>query len=409
MPGITENVITDTGPLETGATTLHPSRRALLAGLAATAALAGCGLGAARVRDGVPISAISRAQPPGYSRIRYFGDSGAAEGTAIDDMDRAALARLRGRAPVDLLALSGGADGGAFGAGVLKGWTQRGDRPEFDYVTGVSTGALIAPLAFLGPRHDAALESFYTRTRARDVLLLKPLQVLTGAPSVGDPAPLKAQIDGIVTPQMVADIAAERRRGRLLLVGTTDIDAQRQVIWDIGRIAASDNPGRVALIREVLLASASIPGAFPPVAIDVVADGQRFQELHVDGGVTRGVFVYPPNVPLPPKDGPRRMWVVRNSKLGPEPEAVAQRALAIASRSLGTLLKTQSLNDVGDIRRLAARDGFEFHVTAVPQGLPLPQAAPFDPVYMDRVFRAGVATGLSRRAWTSDPDDLLRP
>ena len=375
--------------------------------LIALAALSGCGLGSVRMHPAVPEAAIADAHLPGYSRVRYYGDAPLADGLAADDMDRAVLARLAGPQPVDLLALSGGADGGAFGAGVLKGWTARGDRPEFDYVTGVSTGALIAPLAFLGPQYDDALQQVYTRTRASDVLLLKPLQVLTGAPSIGDPAPLKAQIDAIVTPRMVEAIAAERRKGRMLLIGTTDLDAQRQVIWDIGRIAASDQPDRVALIRNILLASASIPGAFPPVAIDVVSDGQRYQELHVDGGVTRGVFIYPGGIGLPKKTGPRRMWVIRNSKLGPEPDQVAQNAMAIVGRSLSTMIKSQSLSNIGDIRRLSARDGFDFRVTAVPPGLSLPDAAPFDPAYMGILFRAGLATGQSPRAWTADPDDLL--
>ncbi|WP_052041956.1 patatin-like phospholipase family protein [Paracoccus sphaerophysae] len=373
----------------------------------AALATAACDLGPVRDLPAVPAAATLNAAPPGYGRIRAYGNVIGASDAQTDSLGAAALARLRGAEAVDILALSGGGDGGAFGAGLLIGWTERGDRPEFDMVTGVSTGALIAPLAFLGPRYDGELRRSYTQTQRSDVVLLKPLQVLTGAPSVGDSSPLRDRIAAIVTPAMVDEIAAERRKGRLLLIGTTNLDAQRQVIWDIGRIAASGQPDRVELIRAILLASASIPAAFPPVAIDVVADGHRFQEMHVDGGVTRGVFAYPPEVTLPPRRGPRRMWVVRNSKLGPEPETVAQNALAIAGRSVSTMIKAQSLVDISEIQHLARRDGFDFHVTAVPAAQRLPQGLPFDPAYMDTVYRVGLASGRSRNGWADSPAPLL--
>lgn len=381
-------------------------RRVLTAGLAAV--VAGCGLGVPRMQPGVPAEATLRAAPAGYTQIRSFGLlAGDAAFLADDALGRAALARLAGPEPVDLLALSGGGDGGAFGAGVLKGWTGRGDRPEFDYVTGVSTGAMIAPLAFLGPSYDDLLRTFYTGTTVADVLLLRPWQLLTGGPAAGDSAPLRARIDAIVTPEMVDAIAAERRKGRLLLIGTTNLDAQRQVIWDIGRIAASSQPDRVRLIRQILLASASIPAAFPPVLIDVQADGRRFQEMHVDGGVTRGVFAYPADLRLPPANGPRRMWVIRNSKLAPEPEAVPANALSIAGRSVGTMIMAQSRDDIAEMRRQAQRDGFDFNVTAVPAALPPAPDMPFDPAYMRTLYRAGLATGGSASGWAGDVTPLL--
>src|SRR5690606_13301385 len=241
-------------------------------------------------------------------------------------------------------------------------------------------GALIAPLAFLGPGYDPLLEHFYTETRSADVLLLKPLQVLTGAPAVGDPTPLRRRIAAIVTPRMVDAIAAERLRGRLLLVGTTNLDAQRQVIWDIGRIAASGQPDRVELIRQVLLASASIPGAFPPVPIEVVADGQRYSELHVDGGVTHGIFAYPPSVRLPRGRGLRNLWVIRNSKLAPELRPTQGSAVAIVERGLDTMIKSQAQSDMATITRLARRDGLRLRMAAVPPDFPYISSVPFDPL-----------------------------
>ncbi|MFC0340596.1 patatin-like phospholipase family protein [Paracoccus niistensis] len=375
--------------------------------LALVLALPGCGVVPIRLAPAVPAAAQLQAEPPGYARIRAFGDGLGPSGASSDDLGRAALARLQSSEPIDLLALSGGADAGAFGAGVLKGWTQRGDRPEFDYVTGVSTGALIAALAFLGPRYDDALEHFYTRTTASDVFILRPLAALAGAPSIGDSAPLRNQINRIVTPRMVAEIAAERRKGRMLLIGTTNLDAQRQVIWDIGRIAASSQPDRVQLIRDVLLASASVPGAFPPVTIDVGADGRHYQELHVDGGVTRGVFAYPPGLRLPPPMGPRRMWVIRNSKLAAEYEPTRQGVVSIAERSLTTLIKHQSVGNIADMQAQARRDGFGFNVTAVPPNLALPPYKPFDAAYMNTLFQAGLATGRSAHGWADDAGPLM--
>lgn len=384
-------------------------RKATALALAAAVALGGCSFLPARTLPAVPAPGAATAQLPGYVGIRTYGDTLGQPGDSSELLGPAALDRLSNGRPVNLLALSGGGDGGAFGAGVLKGWTQRGDRPEFDYVTGVSTGALIAPLAFLGPEFDGALERFYTKTRADDVFLLRPLRALAGAPSIGDSSPLRDRIHDIITPALVDAIAAERRKGRLLLIGTTDLDAQRQVIWDIGRIAASVQPDRVVLIREILLASASVPGAFPPVAIDVVADGRRYQEMHVDGGVTQGVFAYPPDVTLPPPAGPRKMWVIRNSKLGPEPQTTGPTALAIAGRSLTTLIKGQSLANISAIRAQAGRDGFQFNVTAVPPNLPLEDWRPFDEHYMLSLFRAGEATGRSPNGWASDIGPLLGP
>ncbi|MBB1496892.1 patatin-like phospholipase family protein [Paracoccus sp. MC1862] len=375
--------------------------------VAAAVALAGCGIVPLRMAPAVPAAVQSQAEPAGYAHIRFYGDELGPSDASADDLGRATLERLASGEPLDLLALSGGADAGAFGAGVLKGWTQRGDRPEFDYVTGVSTGALIAPLAFLGPGYDDALQRFYTQTTAADIFILRPLAVLAGAPSIGDSAPLRDQINRIVTPQMVAVIAAERRRGRLLLIGTTDLDAQRQVIWDIGRIAASGQPDRVQLIRKILLASASVPGAFPPVTIDVVAGGRRYQELHVDGGVTRGVFAYPPDLRPPPPRGPRRMWVIRNSKLAAEHQATPPGVVSIAARSVTTLIKHQSVSNIADMQAQARRDGFDFNVTAVPPDLNLPSYQPFDAVYMNTLFAAGLATGRSARGWADDAQPLL--
>ncbi|MFI0394765.1 patatin-like phospholipase family protein [Paracoccus jiaweipingae] len=412
-------------------------RQVLAAAL--VAAVAGCG-SYARLNSAPPADRYETAQITGYHHIRFYGDAdlgpasddrkarqlrgrsdaerlGAlmagdiATATPVDPdaLDTAVIRQVQTARKIDVLLLSGGGDGGAYGAGLLKGWTARGDRPEFQMVTGVSTGALIAPLAFLGPRYDPMLESFYTQTSSADIFLLRPFKALFGAMGVADSGPLQRQIAQVVTPQMVDDIAQQRRRGRLLLIGTTDLDAQRQVIWDIGRIAASDQPDKVALIRRILLASASIPGAFPPVPVNVTVDGKAYQELHVDGGVTRGVFAYPPRAVMPWPRGPRRMWVVRNSKMSPEYVATRAGVLAIASRSLSTLIKSQASGDVAALQSLARRDGFDFRVTAVPPTFPITPDKPFDATYMRSLFATGEKVGRSGQGWFADAGPLSVP
>ncbi|HRO15626.1 MAG TPA: patatin-like phospholipase family protein [Paracoccus sp. (in: a-proteobacteria)] len=376
--------------------------------VAAAIAVAGCNVVPARMGEPPPPQAQGMAQIPGYARIRTYGDAMIPSPSAPDELDQALHQRLASGERLDLLALSGGGDAGAYGAGFLKGWSERGDRPEFAVVTGVSTGALIAPMAFLGPAHDGALERFYTQTQADDIYRLRILDVLGGASALADSGPLERRIAEVVTPDLVEAIARERRKGRVLLIGTTDLDAQRQVIWDIGRIAASGQPDRVALIRRVLLASASIPAAFPPVVFDVVRDGRFYQELHVDGGVTRGIFAYPANYPVPPKRGPRNMWLIRNSKLAPEWSATRATAVGIAERSIDTMIKSQYRGELRTIQQTAARDGFELRVTAVPPRFPVPYAKPFDPVYTRALYAVGLASGRSGRGWGT-PAELGAP
>ncbi len=206
---------------------------------------------------------------------------------------------------VDVLAVSGGGEDGAFGAGVLTAWTRTGTRPEFRLLTGVSTGALTAPFAFLGPAYDARLEEVYTRLAPSEVLRKRCLTAAIFNDAIFDTAPPFATISRILDEAMLADIAREYGRGRRLLVGTTDLDARRPVIWNLGAIAASGSPRALDLTRRLLLASAAIPGAFPPVMIDVEADGRRYQEMHVDGGATAQMFLFPGR-PRPRRSPPAR-------------------------------------------------------------------------------------------------------
>jgi hypothetical protein len=244
-------------------------------------------------REPVPEALVDLAVIPGLERARAWGDEAPARYRRW--LERSAE-ELRKAAPAlagtehQYLAISGGGSNGAFGAGLLCGWTKRGDRPEFEIVTGVSTGALIAPFAFLGPEYDEELERFYTSVTDADIFELRGTLSGLLSDAVASTAPLRRLIEETVDDEMIAQIAAEHARGRRLLIGTTNLDVSRPVQWDLGYIASSGMPGAKKLIHDVLLASAAIPILFPPVLIQVEANGARYDEIHVDGGVCNQVF-----------------------------------------------------------------------------------------------------------------------
>ena len=315
--------------------------------------------------------------------------------------------------PANFLALSGGGDNGAFGAGVMLGWTASGTRPAFNIVTGVSAGALIAPFAFLGPDYDPALRELFTGLRARDVILLPRLlnagfSLLFGE-ALADTSPLSCLINRHADDAMLAAIAREYARGRLLLIGTTNLDLQRPVVWNIGAIAASGHPDALPLVRRILLASASIPGAFPPVLVDVEQAGQAFQEMHVDGGTATQVFLYPPTLNLRRElggQGPPRIrtaYVIRNGRVDLEAGITTRGTLSITRRAATTLLHFSGLGDIGRIYLTTQRDGVAFRLAYIGADFQAPRSEPFDPVFMQALFDYGYAKALPGYPWMSAP------
>ncbi len=249
------------------AASLKPIIRLVLC--VATLALAACGTTSLELmRNPVPEPLVVEAGVPGYSHIRFWGDN--AEGLSPDAV-QLRLRQLQEASKSDFtvsarnlhfLTVSGGGSNGAYGAGLLVGWTASKKRPHFDLVTGISTGSLIAPFAFLGPSYDEKLTECYTTITGKDIYKNKNILAAVTGELVADVAPLRHLVAKYVDEALVTAIAAEHAKGRRLLIGTTNIDAERPVIWDIGSIASSEEPGRLALIREILVASASIPGLF---------------------------------------------------------------------------------------------------------------------------------------------------
>ena len=315
--------------------------------------------------------------------------------------------------PQNFLALSGGGDNGAFGAGMMLGWTAAGTRPSFGVVTGISAGALIAPFAFLGADYDPQLRDVFTGQQARDILVV-PRQALAAfalffGEALADTSPLRRLIARHADEAMLAAIAAEYGKGRLLLIGTTNLDLQRPVVWNIGAIAASGHPDALGLFRRILLASASIPGAFPPVLVDVEHEGRVFQEMHVDGGAAMQVFLYPPSLVLGEAARQRGLvrqrnaYVIRNGRVDVEAGSTVRGVLSITRRAATTLLHFGGIGDISRIYLTALRDGVAFRVAYIGRDFQHPRSEPFDPGFVQALFDYGFERGRRGDGWRSEP------
>jgi predicted acylesterase/phospholipase RssA len=347
----------------------------------------------------------------GLPNARFFADTQHAalkqEVYAALDRERQQLGGATGPLPpAAFLAISGGGDDGAFGAGLLTAWDETGNRPQFKLVTGVSTGALIAPFAFLGPRYDDILRKIYTEVQPSDIFESRgPLMATLFDDALSDTSPLFGMISRYLDENMMAEIGREYQKGRLLLIGTTDLDAQRPVIWNIGAIAASGRPGALDLIHKILLASAAVPVAFPPVMIDVEVGGKTFQEMHVDGGAIVQTFLYPPNVTasIDLQRGPhareRRAYVIRNGRLDPDWASVDRRVFPIAGRAVSTMLHYSGQNDIYRLQTTAARDGVDFNLAYIGPDFNVEHKDDFEQTYMRALFEYGRAQMLAGTAW----------
>jgi len=394
--------------------------QAAILGAAFGAALALSGCAALAPRTALPEQLADSATLSLSGPVRLWGDIGSDKANAIV---RTAAPQLRrqlangnsgkNRKPVaDYLAISGGGEDGAFGAGLLVGWSERGTRPDFDLVTGVSAGALIAPFAFLGRARDGELSQVFTQIRQRDILKLTLLEGLFGGPALADSTPLARLLETYIDDDFLRDIARERDKGRILLIGTTNLDAQRPVLWDMGVIAKSRDPRAPALFRKILLASASIPGVFAPVRIQVEADGRAYDEIHVDGGITRQVFLAPSAFAFKDMDRllghapARRLYVIRNGKVTPEWDTVDEKVLPVAQRSILTLTKNQGIGDIYRIYLMTRRDGIDFNLATIPASFTEKAPEPFDQDYMRKLYQVGYALGRDGYPWMKTPPGL---
>jgi len=302
------------------------------------------------------------------------------------------------------LALSGGGADGAYGVGVLSGWTAARTRPTFSVVSGVSTGGLIAPFAFLGSRYDDTLKEVYTSGVAES-LLSDPsiMRVLFGSGLFGNTR-LRELVARYVGPEIMAQVARENAKGRKLLVVTTDLDTQRTAIWDMGKIAAVGTPEALKLFRDVMAASASIPLVFPPIMIDAEGEGRRFQEMHVDGGVTAPVLTLPEALLSQdrlPSNARMNIYILVNKKIERNFELVSNSTIDVASRSLSSITQSQTRSIIFSTYDFAKRNNLGFHLSYIARDYPAPPSEGFDTAYMRALYQYGYEKAASGQAWTS--------
>ncbi len=373
-------------------------------------------------QQAVPFEKTAQAKVSGLEDVRYLVDDPkdmermAQDVLALWDKQRALLVAqgksLHELPAANFLAISGGGDKGAYTAGLLNGWTKHGTRPTFTLVTGISTGALIAPFAFLGSAHDEELAALYTNTSSQDLVEVRGVLAALTDDAVLDTAPLRRMIAQVVDRKFLDEVAAEYAKGRVLLVSTTNIDASRRVIWNMTKIAASKDPRAMHLFHDIMLASAAIPAAFPPVLIDVVVDGQVYQEMHVDGGTTSQVFVYPASINLAKMSAEngvhrdRKLFIIMNERIDPDWGQTERRVFNIAQRSLGTLIHNQGIGDLFRIFVTAHLDQLDFNLAYIPASFNHPNPGVFDTDYMRALYQVGYERALKGYEWEKTPPGL---
>src|SRR5580704_14214704 len=311
-----------------------------------------------------------------------------------------------------ILALSGGGEHGAFGAGLLNGWSESGKRPTFSIVTGISTGAPMAPFAFLGSAYDQRLKALYTDMSFHGILSGSPLMGFFGE-GLYSTRPLQRIVARQVDQTMLADIAVAHRQRRRLFVVTTNLDAQRPVLWNMGAIAASERPGALELFRKVLLASASVPGLFDPVFIDAEANGHHFKEMHVDGGTTLQVLAIPLRLAAAGRlagahRSPGQLYIIINNNLDPAFAMTKPKTLTITARAFNSLVKSDFYDTILGSYLYAKQQGLQFNLAYIPNSFKFATHQLIDPNYMTALFELGRARGRRGGNWEHLPPHLYR-
>ncbi len=400
-------------------------RRLVALGIAAVGAVtagvwaAALGLRVPSRLPAVPERLTTRAEVPGIPGARYWVGvdiepfvRDVLEARDREVKHRASSGLPRGLPDAALLGVSGGGDNGAFGAGLLCGWSESGNRPEFKAVTGVSTGALIAPFAFAGPEYDRVLRSVFTAVGPSDVARKRTLLAAINNDGMADNRPLWYQISRHADESLLEKIAKEHAKGRILLVGTTNLDARQPVVWNMGKIAASGASGALDLFRRILLASAAIPGAFPPTMFRVEADGETYEEMHVDGGASAQVFLYPPGMRgVAASLGEElarkfHVYIIRNSPIRASWEPARRRTISIVGPAIKSLIHTQGFGDLYRIYSTTQRDGLDFNLAFIDDDFDAEHPEEFDTQYMKALFDYGFRQGRDGYPWKKTPPRL---
>ena len=364
----------------------------------------------------VPEESVSEANVVGVEDVRYDIFSTHGINDLVSHIRELRKGYNQGDEDVAYLSISGGGDNGAFTAGLLNGWSQTGNRPQFRLVTGISTGALIAPFAFLGRDYDPTLKKLYTSMKPSDIYRKRGRLEGLFADSMADSEPLYQLISEYVDEEFLKKVAFEYETNRrFLLIGTTNLDAKKPMIWNMGRIAALGTPEALTLFRKVMLASASIPGLFPPVMIDVEVNGKKYQEMHVDGGANTQAFLYPPvlteklaeDKTIKLRDDVKRdAYIIRNADLTPQGEEVRRRTLPIILNTITQLIHTQGVGDLYKMYLLTQKDKVGFNLAFIEDDFNFPHPEEFDNAYMQALYDYGEKKGAAGYKWYKDPFHL---
>ncbi len=380
-------------------------------------AASGCGT---LPRNAVPVDRIRDAEVPGFAGVRAWS------GQISEDFQADFIQSIRderhGEFPTNEngipiyqgLALSGGGSNGAFGAGFLYGWSKTGTRPDFKLVTGISTGALIAPFAYLGSDFDEELKLLYTTITAENILQkLSIFTILFKSESLATTDPLQQLVEQHIREDTLRAVADRHDRGHRLYIGTTHMDAQRLIVWNMGLIAQQQSSKALDLFRKVMVASASIPVAFPPVFIEVEIDGKSFDEMHVDGGTLTQVFFYSGTLDI--AAGRREIYgdeiqstgggiyIIRNGQLQPKPVQVGRNLAEISGRAISSMIKTSAVGDLYRIYAFTNRDDIGFFYTDIPDDYEPQSTELFDQAEMNRLFEVGYQLAMSGNPWRITP------
>ena len=367
----------------------HPiGRRHFLAGLGVSA------LGACTSSTQASLAPHVRSDADPLTKFRVFADDGA-------DKWLQHLSRPTSSKGPNVLALSGGGEDGAFGAGALVGWSASGKRPDFDMVTGISTGALIAPFAFLGAGYDQSLCDVFTQTDASDIMRLQPVQAVV-SDALYDTEPLARLILKHTPPDFLQAVAARHSAGNTLFIVTSELDSARASVWDMGAIAVAEE---YDLFRSVMRASAALPGLFSPVNLRYHFDGKTYDESHIDGGVHMQ-FLAVPNFAFTTPDkklAGGHIYVVINNTLNPAPTNVARSALGISQQALTTTGRANALLQVNATHLFARERGLDFSVASIDpdSGIIYDPSDRFSTTYMNALYQHGFERARRGTLWVN--------
>jgi hypothetical protein len=365
---------------------------------------------------GAPVEQAWGAIPPAAQTDKAFSNS--LVDSLRDRFLRERAATASSKIPYRALTLSGGGSRGAYGAGVLSGWTERGDRPQFDVVTGISTGALMATHVFLGSEFDKDLE-IYKNISNDDVFgergILAALRSALRSAAAYDTSPLRQTLLTIISEETLDLVAAEYRKGRRLFVGTTNLDANLFTIWDMGLIAESDRPDRLDHFIDVVMASAAFPLAFPPMYIEVEGEAGTYTQMHADGGIRETVFFFDfieelklavDAAGLQVSDFKLDLYLLINGPIasaGPKTYTPVEGSLgSVVDATISSLMTKVTQGSLYRLWVLAMIDGADIHISYIPPDFEFTSGSlTFDPSEQALLFDLGYQQATDGNAWAT--------